>query len=177
MLKTKLGKTAILLLFLAFLVSNVNLSNAATVSPLTAALSESASALNYGVKINFTVVAEGGVSPYVYTWYVDNQTDQTGASPYYSTNSLAVGSHKVYVDVMDANITLATTNAVSFEVLPALSSSPGSTPTLTPLHSSPIPNYTLIMILAFVVLVVFLVGSWLVWKYRKQKTANCAPNF
>ena len=87
-------------------------------------LSESASALNYGNTINFTSSAEGGTPPYTYTWYIDSQGSQSSVSPYFSTNSLPVGSHHVFVQVNDANGNSATTNTVSFEVLPA--SSPSS---------------------------------------------------
>jgi hypothetical protein len=123
-----------------------------TSSPaVTASLSESASALNYGNSINFTVSAEGGMPPYTYAWYMDNQIAQTSASQYFSTNTQAVGSHHVYVQVTDANNSSATTLTVEFYVLPVSSTSPSSSlspsnsptqqPTLEPtLTASPPPS-------------------------------------
>jgi cyclophilin family peptidyl-prolyl cis-trans isomerase len=102
-------------------------------SVLTASVAESASALNFGNKINFTVSADGGTKPYTYAWYVDNQWVQTSNSEYYATNTLAVGSHGACVQVTDAKNSSAKTLTVSFQVLPALSSSPG-------LSSSPSPS-------------------------------------
>jgi hypothetical protein len=102
-------------------------------SAMTASLSESASALNYGNTVNFTVSTDGGVPPYNFTWYVDGQVSASSSLPYFSINSLPVGSHHVYVKVNDANGNSATTLANAFEVLPALN--PSSTP-----HSTPSPS-------------------------------------
>ncbi len=101
-----------------------------TPNAMNAGLSESASALNYGNEINFTVTVSGGAEPYSYAWYVDNQLAQTTSSPYYSINSLGVGEHHVYVIVTDANSSTATTLAVAFDVLPSSSSSPQPSPSV-----------------------------------------------
>lgn len=98
---------------------------------VTASLAESASALNYGNTVNFTVSADGGTPPYIYVWYMDNQTVQTSASPYYSTNNQTVGSHHVYVQVTDADNNSATTLTVEFNVLPVSSSSASLSPGLS----------------------------------------------
>ena len=87
-------------------------------------LSESASALNYGVKINFTATADGGIAPYTFTWYVDNQTSGSNSSPYFTIDSMPVGSHHVYVLINDANGNSAITNTVEFNVLPTSNLSP-----------------------------------------------------
>jgi hypothetical protein len=91
---------------------------------LIVSLSESASALNYGVKVNFTAAADGGIAPFTFTWYVDNQSSGSGSSPYFSIGSMPVGSHHVYVQVNDTNGNSATTNTVEFNVLPNSNQSP-----------------------------------------------------
>jgi hypothetical protein len=174
-LSTKKTRNIILVaLLLVSCFSYAHLEFAAGASPFSAGLSEAHSALNYGVENNFTVTTEGGVQPFTYTWYVDNQTKETGFSPYYSINFLAAGSHKVYVDVKDTNNTLATTNAVSFEVLPALSSSPGQSPTQSnspaqsPIHSSPIPNYILAIVLAIILVAIILgIALWRIYRNKR----------
>ncbi len=55
-----------------------------TPAPLTASLAESASALNFGETINFTVTVQGGQAPYTYEWFIDNQPINTISSPYYA---------------------------------------------------------------------------------------------
>jgi hypothetical protein len=112
---------------------NPSPTNAAT---LNVSLSESASALNYGNTVNFTVLADGGTKPYTFAWYVDNQLAETSSSQYFSTDSLAVGSHHVYVKVTDADNNSATTLTVEFNVLPVSSNSPSLSPSLS---SSPTP--------------------------------------
>lgn len=101
---------------------------------LTASLSESASALNYGNRVNFTVSVEGGQAPYTYTWFMDNESVENSSSPYFAANISAVGSHHVYVQVTDANNNSATTLTVEFNVLPFSSSSPSSTPSPSPIQ-------------------------------------------
>ncbi len=95
-------------------------------------LSESASALNYGNTVNFTVSTNGGVPPYNYTWYLDGSATASTSSPYYSLNAISIGSHHVYVEVKDANGNSATTLTVEFNVLPTSSTSPSPSPTQPP---------------------------------------------
>jgi hypothetical protein len=102
---------------------------------LTLSLSESASALYYGNTVNFTVLADGGTKPYTYAWHIDGQMAQTSASQYFSTDSQAVGSHHVYVQVTDADNNSATTLTVEFNVLQVSVSSPSSFPTQQPTTS------------------------------------------
>jgi hypothetical protein len=102
---------------------------------LTLSLSESASALYYGNTVNFTVLADGGTKPYTFAWHIDGQMAQTSASQYFSTNSQAVGSHHVYVQVTDADNNSATTLTVEFNVLQVSVSSPSSFPTQQPTTS------------------------------------------
>ena len=112
--------------------SSPSLSPSPTSFPtLTVSLFESASALYYGNTVNFTVLADGGTKPYTFAWYIDGQMAQTSASPYFSTDSQAVGSHHVYVQVTDVENNSATTLTVEFNVLSASSSSPGLSPTLS----------------------------------------------
>jgi hypothetical protein len=98
---------------------------------VTVSLSESASALNYGNTINFTVSVDGGIPPYTFAWYIDNQLTETSNSQYFSTDSQAVGSHHVYVQVTDANGYSATTLTVEFNVLPVISTSASLSPILS----------------------------------------------
>jgi hypothetical protein len=104
--------------------------------------------------INFTVTAQGGTGPCTYAWYVDNQSTQTTTSPYYSINSLAIGSHHVYVIVTDANSSTATTLAVAFEVLPNPSSSPEPSPSVPEFPSVMIilPLIVITVLVAFIIL-------------------------
>ncbi len=108
-------------------------------STLTASLSESASALNNGNPINFTVSTDGGVAPYNFTWYIDGQVAAITGSSHYSTSSLLVGSHHAYVQVTDASGNSANTLTVGFNVLPSASQtyspSPSQQPTQTPPYS------------------------------------------
>jgi hypothetical protein len=145
---------------------NVSTPTPSPTPTITASLSESASALNYGNKINFTVSVDGGVPPYTFTWYVDGQIAETSPSQYYSTNTMQVGSHHVYVQVIDANDNRATTLANSFEVLPALN--PSSTG-----HSTPSPNIVSLwgnnIILYFVAVAVVVIVVLLVIFILKRK--------
>jgi hypothetical protein len=103
---------------------------------LNASLSESASALNFGNTINFTVSVEGGKAPYTYTWNIEQSSDvvlvETSTSPYYSSNIFGPGSHHVYVEVRDADNNTAKTLTVEFNVLASSSSSASSSPTTQP---------------------------------------------
>ena len=157
-----------------------------TPSPLvTASLSESASALNYGNKINFTVSVNGGMPPYTYSWYVDGQSLENSSSPYFSTNSQAVGSHHVYVQVTDANNNSATTLTVEFNVLPitspSSSSSPTQQPTPTPKGPPPTPpppvgdGFIALYraLIAGVIAVAIVLGLAVYFtKYRKKKAGS-----
>jgi hypothetical protein len=123
--------------------SNPSLTASPSPTPfaaLIASLSESASALNYGNTINFTVSAEGGIEPYTFAWNIDGQLAENSSAQYFSINTLAIGSHFVYVQVNDANNNSAKTLTVSFEILPvsSSSSSPSSTgqPTIEPTSSA-----------------------------------------
>ena len=120
-------------------------------SAMNASLSESASALNFGNTINFTVSVEGGKAPLTYTWNIEQSSDsiiiQTTTSPYYSSNTFSPGSHHVYVEVRDADNNTAKTLTVEFNVLPLSSSqaSPSSSisPVTTPAESlTPEPSQT-----------------------------------
>jgi hypothetical protein len=128
---------------------------------MNASLSESASALNFGNTINFTVSVEGGRAPYTYTWNIEQSSDvvlvETASSPYFSSNTFGPGSHHVSVEVKDAYNNTARTLTVEFNVLllsssptfpsqsivpfttPTPSSSPTQQPTIEP---SPSPNNT-----------------------------------
>ncbi len=124
----------------------------ASLSPtptLNVSLSESASALYYGNRINFTVSADGGTKPYTFAWYIDNQLVVTSGSQYFSVDSQAVGSHHVYVQVTDSDNNSATTLTVEFNVLPvsntspSLGLSPSSSQTQQPtIEPSQVPNNT-----------------------------------
>ncbi len=143
-------------------------SSSATPLPsplLTVSLSESASALNLGNKINFTVSVDGGNAPYVYAWFLDNQLVENSTSPYYATDSQGVGSHHVYVQVNDANGNSAMTLSVEFNVLPVTNYS--SSPTLQPTaYPSPIvdgsANYLFFLLIGIVIVMVLVVISLLI---------------
>ena len=171
-MSSKITKKLALFLLSALLVSSFSYAyfvGAVATSPLTANLSEAHSALNYGNENNFTATAEGGVPPYTYVWQVDNKSVKNVNSPYYSTNSLAPGSHNVTVQVKDAGNNLATTNTVSFEVLPYPSPSGSDFPTA--INSSQIhPYYAVIAI----ILVIIIVGItiWVIYRNKKQKSAK-----
>jgi hypothetical protein len=107
----------------------------APIMPLSALLSESASALNFGDRVNFTVSVEGGRPPYIYVWYIDNGLVENNTSPYYSTNNQSIGAHHMYVQVTDADNNMAQTLTVEFNVLPS------PTFTLSP-SASPTPQQT-----------------------------------
>jgi hypothetical protein len=127
-----------------------------TITPIenmSASISESASAVNFGSTINFTVSVEGGKPPYAYTWNIEQSSDvvlvETTNSPYYSSNTFGPGSHHVYVEVKDADNNTAKTLAVEFNVLPSPSTSPPQTldpaesptqqPTIQPSFTEVIP--------------------------------------
>jgi hypothetical protein len=140
---------------------------------LTASLSESASALNYGSRVNFTVSVDGGQAPYSYVWYLDNQSMENSSSPYYATDSQSVGSHHVYVQVTDAQNNSATTLTVEFNVLPATSYSASptqqQTPTLSPIpEADTAPDYTLFLIVGVVVIIAVVLGLLAYLARKKQ---------
>ena len=112
-----------------------------TPAPLAASLAESASALNFGNTINFTVTVEGGTAPFTFAWYIDNQLVETGNSPYYSTSTQPVGAHHIYVLVTDADGNTAQTLSPEFNVLPTSSSSPSPSTTEQPTQQpTPTPD-------------------------------------
>ena len=134
-----------------------------TVKPaMNASLSESASALNFGNTINFTVYVEGGQEPYTYTWNIENSPgyfiEETTTSPYYSSDTFSIGSHHVYAEVKDAGNNTAKTLVVAFEVLPNPSStvSPFSS-TQQPTTSPSAPELPAWVIVAFVAASILLV--------------------
>ncbi len=145
----------------------------ASTSGVYIGLSESASALNYGEMVNFTASPpEGGTSPFTFTWYVDNQqlqVVQSNDSYYFSTNTLPVGSHHVYVEVKDHNGNTATTNTVEFNVLPASSSSPSATqePSATP--SFPQENLTSAAVIVGAVAVIIIIVGLLAYTIERKK--------
>jgi len=152
-----------------------------TPTPIIVSLSESASALNYGNTINFTVSADGGEPPYTYTWYVDGQLTVTSNSQYFSTDSLPVGSHHVYVQVNDADNNSAKTLTVEFNVLPVSSTSPSSNPsssssptqqpTIEPsptLDNIQAENYTPTIIMFGLVAVAVAAGALVYFKKHKK---------
>jgi len=147
---------------------------------IVASLSESASALNYGNKINFTVSVEGATPPYTFFWYVDGQLSENSTSPYYSTNALPVGSHHVYVQVVDAKYISATTLTVAFEVLPVSSpssSTPTQQPTLSPTPTPTIffnpPNLTLYYaIVSAIILTILIAIGAIVYSKRHKKAES-----
>ncbi len=158
-----------------------------TTPALVASLSESASALNFGNKINFTVTVDGGKAPYSYAWHIDNQLTETSSSPYYATERLAVGSHHAYVEVTDSDNSSATTLTVEFNVLSTPSStvspsaSPSQAPTseasptasttasIAPIVDSPIwftPN-NVIMLVAVLVAIAAVLSLFLYFRKRR----------
>ena len=159
--------------------------NASTPS-LAASLSESASALNFGNTVNFTVSVDGGIPPYNYAWFMDGQSSVNSSSPYFSPNSQAVGSHHVYVQVTDADNNSATTANVEFNVLPATSTSPSLTPTQsnsptqqptpTPsttsiiLRDPPILTLYYVIVSAIILAIIVAIGALVYFKkYRIKK--------
>lgn len=112
---------------------------------MSASLSGSVSVLDFANTINFTVIVEGGVAPYSYAWYLDNELVDVTSSPYYFTDKPTVGSHHIYVKVSDANNNIAQTLAAEFNVLPSQNYSPTNSPsalatqqpTLSPTHTTP----------------------------------------
>jgi hypothetical protein len=138
---------------------------------LTARLSESASALNFGSNVNFTVTVEGGMAPYTYAWYMDNSLVENGTSPHYSTDSQQVGSHHVYVEVKDADGNSATTLTVEFNVLPtANSASPTQQPTsFAPQLDGLQPNLTMLYIFAGIIVLVIIIAIGAVVFYKRRR--------
>jgi hypothetical protein len=155
-------------------------------SAMTASLSESASALNYGSTVNFTVSADGGTPPYTYSWYMDSQLAQTSASPYYSTNNQTVGSHHVYVQVTDVDNNSATTLAVEFNVLPVSSTSTSLSPTLSNSPTQPeftpytgptlqgdYADYTLFyLFVGIIALVIIITAIYIIVYFKKHHRQN-----
>jgi len=148
---------------------------------INASLSESASALNFGNTINFTVSVEGGNAPFTYAWYVDGKLVENSTSPYYATNSQPVGSHHIYVEVKDADNNTAKTLSPEFNVLPSLtympssSASPTQQPTTEPSPTtSPTPvaessNLSLVLEIAAVIVIVAIVIVGLLVYFRKRR--------
>ena len=155
-----------------------------TITPLasmSASLVESASALNFGDRINFSVSVEGGRAPYSYSWFVDDQLAEAGSSPFYAIDSISVGSHHVYVEIKDSDNNSATTLIVEFNVLPASSStiSPTTSTYQTTLEPSPsssilfvdVVDYgtsPFVYILGIAVLVIAVVVGLLVYFKRRR---------
>jgi parallel beta-helix repeat protein len=148
---------------------------------INASLSESASALNFGNTINFTVSVEGGRAPFTYAWYIDSRLVENSTSPYYATDSQAAGSHHVYVEVEDADNNTAKTLSPEFNVLPSLtympssSASPTQQPTLEPSPTaSPTPvaessNLGLVLEIVVVIVIVAIVIVGLLVYFGKRR--------
>jgi hypothetical protein len=154
----------------------------ASAPPVYIGLSESASALNYGNTINFTVTPpDGGTPPFAFTWYIDGQVaqgPQASDPQHFSVNSLPVGAHHAYVEVEDANGNVNTTNNVEFDILtttsssPLPSSSPTNQPTASPHPTSDKTQENLLIPIAIAALgaAAFVVGSTFYYtKYGKVK--------
>ncbi len=146
-----------------FPMANQALTWSFTAVEFSASVAESASALNLGNTINFTVTVVGGTAPFNYAWYIDDQLVENSTSPYYSTNTQSVGPHHIYVIVTDAGGNTTQTLSPEFNVLsgssaqPSSSSNPTQEPTLTPVETSdnnPVQDYTLPIALAVIALIV-----------------------
>ena len=147
---------------------------------MNASLAESASALNFGSTINFTVSVEGGNAPFTYAWYIDGELVENSTSPYYATDSQPVGSHHIYVEVKDADNNTAKTLSPEFNVLPSLTDMPSSsvsptqqptpepsqTASPTPIQEAGNSNFTL-EIIGFVAIAIVAVGLF-VYFYRRE---------
>jgi hypothetical protein len=136
-------------------------SQTPTALPLTASLAESASALDFGNKINFTVTVQGGNSPYIYAWYMDDQLTENASSPYYSIDTADVGSHHVYVEVTDAAGNVAETLTVEFNILP----NPNNTSNPSP--SPSVPEFPLFIFVLF--LLASVLAGAIVYKKKLRK--------
>ena len=152
-----------------------------SVTSLSASLAESARssylAGYLGDTFNFTAIVEGGKEPYVFTWIVDNQTQENTNLPRFSANNLGVGRHGVFAIVKDVDNNTSTTSSVDFYVLPDPSSTPepsSSAPelTLTPnptSGNSQTQDYTLPTALAAVAVVAVAVGALaFLWKRKRS---------
>jgi hypothetical protein len=146
---------------------------------LSADLAESASAIYFGGRVNFTVSVEGGKAPFSYEWYFDNQSVATGDTPYFSIDFIAVGPHHVYAKVVDADSNTAKTLTVEFNVLPTSNPTPSPSltigptlePTQTPATTSEddqTGDFTLPIILAVVIMIAVAVIALVYFKKRKR---------
>jgi hypothetical protein len=162
-----------------------NTSPTPTPSPaFRAYLSESASALYFGNTINFTCSTNGGEPPYIYTWYIDSNIENS-SSLYYAIDNAAIGSHHVYVKVTDVENETAESITVEFNVLPSPSNtytpSPSSTeqsttePTLTPINDNA-PNYSLLLTIAVVIIVTMAALAGALIYFKKKKKINQTRN-
>ncbi len=148
-------------------------------SEFSVSLSGSASALNFGNTINFTVSTNGGEPPYNFTWYGDGSALASTSSPYCSLDSMPIGSHHVYVQVTDANGNSATTLTVEFNVLPITSTSPSASPTratsippTSTVHTDWWWQYspTFIIVAAALAIILVPTAAILIYAKRKKKT-------
>lgn len=66
----------------------------------------------------FTASVSNGTAPYIYTWYLNNESVQSGNSNTYTMSNLSDGSYTLYCSVTDKNSNTGSSNIVNITVTP-----------------------------------------------------------
>jgi hypothetical protein len=88
--------------------------------PLSVAITSSASSVDVGSSLKLTSQVSGGVSPYVYQWYVNDNPSNSATSSSFSFDPVSAGTYSIYLVVTDSTGLTKDSNSLSITVFPAL---------------------------------------------------------
>jgi hypothetical protein len=91
-------------------------------------ISPGSATLDVGQSQPFTSTVYGGISPFLYQWYLNGAAVSGATSATWNFTTSSAGSYTVFVKVTDAASVAATSNTVTVTVNPALSVSISPTP-------------------------------------------------
>ncbi|MEM3192216.1 MAG: PKD domain-containing protein [Candidatus Parvarchaeota archaeon] len=100
-----------------------------TVSPISATISSPSSSLDVGSILQITSAVNGGVPPYSYQWYVNDNPASGATSSTFTFSPSSSGSYIIYLTVTDSSGTIANSNTLSITVYSEMSPSISATAT------------------------------------------------
>jgi len=90
------------------------------IPPLSVSISPTTARIKIGEFVEFTSDVSGGVPPYIYQWYLDNNPVPEATSPTWTFTPETTGTYTVYLNVTDSLGNTAKSNEASVTVAPPL---------------------------------------------------------